>query len=299
MKGWLIYDRAQYERNEWFANRLQSACAAFCEMKTVLVEELRFGVAGNAPTFARAGTPLAPPDFAVVRTIFPLLSEMLERAGVRVFNRAAISRSCNDKRLTYALASGAGVSILPTVFFDKRFLDARSFVDITFPCVLKSDSGHGGAEVFRVESETELRACLERIPTQGFLVQRLSTAVGRDLRVYLLGERILAAVLRTSDGFYSNFTRGGRAERYPLSASERCCVEAIVRRLPAAPDLIGIDFFPEQGGLILNEIEDVVGTRMLYHTTELDAAALLAEHIRASMAAKTETGGSECPTFSR
>ena len=45
------------------------------------------------------------------------------------------------------------------------------------------------------------------------------------------------------------------------------------------PDLVGIDFIFHRGKTYLNEIEDAVGTRMLYQFTDFDPVDLYMQHI--------------------
>ena len=54
-------------------------------------------------------------------------------------------------------------------------------------------------------------------------------------------------------------------------------VKRIVPELMA--DFIGIDFVFGDGQVYLNEIEDVVGTRMLYSLTGMDPARMYMEYI--------------------
>ncbi|MBR6213406.1 MAG: hypothetical protein IKQ67_02000 [Candidatus Methanomethylophilaceae archaeon] len=54
-------------------------------------------------------------------------------------------------------------------------------------------------------------------------------------------------------------------------------VKRIVPELMA--DFIGIDFVFGDGQVYLNEIEDVVGTRMLYSLTDMDPARMYMEYI--------------------
>ena len=42
---------------------------------------------------------------------------------------------------------------------------------------------------------------------------------------------------------------------------------------------VGIDFMFSDGQMIFNEIEDVVGARMLYHLTDLDVVDIYVAHI--------------------
>ena len=58
----------------------------------------------------------------------------------------------------------------------------------------------------------------------------------------------------------------------------------IIRRIlpELLPDFVGIDFVFGREGVYLNEIEDVVGTRMLYELTDLDPARMYMEYIAQS-----------------
>ena len=61
----------------------------------------------------------------------------------------------------------------------------------------------------------------------------------------------------------------------------RGMVKRIVPELMA--DFVGIDFIFDNGRPVLNEMEDVVGTRMLYSLTNLDPARMYMEYIARSM----------------
>ena len=91
------------------------------------------------------------------------------------------------------------------------------------------------------------------------------------MRVYVLGGEVLAAVKRTSEcDFRSNFSLGGKAEIIDLPDEVKEYIRLIIEAL--SPDLVGIDFIRHNGEWVLGEIEDVVGTRMLYALTDIDAA---------------------------
>ena len=110
------------------------------------------------------------------------------------------------------------------------------------------------------------------------LIQEVASVTGRDMRAYVLDGEVIACVMRSSDrDFRANFSLGGRAEL--CEPPEECLgiVERIVGRL--APTFVGVDFTFGDGCVYLNEIEDVVGTRMLYLLTDLDPARLLMESV--------------------
>ena len=283
MTGWIVYDGRQYEKNRWFAQELLKNCEAFCDARLIITENLQFGICDDQPCMTYDGEAIAGPDFVIMRTIFPLLSEFLESVGARVFNDSRTSRVCNDKRLTYTALIRSGVPMMNTVFCDRSYFSLERLYGIRFPAVVKSAAGHGGSEVFSAESEEELAAVVRSLCDSRFLIQERFSPVGSDLRVYVLGKEIIGAALRRSDTLRSNLSLGGTAEAHPLTPAERDTVNAVLKALPFSPDFIGVDFLYAENKLVFNEIEDVVGTRMLYRTSDLDAALLYCEYIKDRM----------------
>lgn len=203
------------------------------------------------------------PDFAIVRTIDPGLSQMLENRGIRIFNNAEVSEICNEKGKTISFVEAhTGVPVTHSLSFESGELTPELLNQ--YPeHVIKAVSGHGGKQVFRTEEPFEkIRAA---IGNSDFIIQPFVAGPGKDVRVYVIGDEIVAAVERTSkDGFRSNYSLGGDVKLRTLSKQERKYVWEICQVFSFG--LVGIDFLiDENGGFVFNEIEDVVGARMLYH----------------------------------
>lgn len=272
MTGWLIYDENGYDRNRWFADRL----AQHLGCRTIIVQRLEFGVE-NGIYYKYEGKLIKRPDYAVQRSIYPLLSQTLEWDGVRVFNSAGVCEICNDKRKTHLLACKLGIPTAKTAFSDKKLINIPQM-----PFVLKSAAGHGGSEVFMVQNEQQFRYAVDFINEDGILFQRPVSDAGIDKRVYVMGDKILASVeRRAKNGFKSNFSLGGSAELSEVSAEEREIVFKMINKL--RPDFVGIDFIYDEGRPFLNEVEDIVGTRMLYELTDIDSAENYAQYILTEM----------------
>lgn len=274
MIGWVIYDEAGYKRNKWFANELRDRLGSDCRL--IISEYLDFGVDGGF-FFKYMGEKMKLPAYAVQRCIYPVLSDTLETAGVRVFNSARVCRVCNDKRATLLLASSLGINCPKTVFADRAF--KPKFED--FPCVLKAAGGHGGSQVIMVNSNEEYLKSAEDFDSRDILFQQIVDP-GRDKRVYLLGGKVLACVERHSHrDFRSNFSLGGSAEPADVSDAELRAVRLINGELK--PDFVGVDFIYKNGVPLLNEVEDIVGTRMLYELTDIDAVGEYAKYIKGTI----------------
>ena len=262
MKGLLIYDTEGARRNAWFIDRLTESSKALGNELELFIYD-----GENMPKVAI--------DFAIVRTIAPALNEYFEKLGTPAFNNYKTSRIANDKWETYLFAKEHGIPVMDTV-------KADSYDEVTKACgspfVLKAVDGHGGSEVFLVDSVVKYKELLSSLSYERVIAQRTCDEVGVDMRVYLLGGKVLAAAKRTSESdFRSNFSLGGKAEIVAVPDEVEKILSTVYEALEC--DFVGVDFIRHSGRWILNEIEDAVGTRMLYSLTELDAAKLYIEYI--------------------
>ena len=277
MKGWLIYSPAGIRRNRWFAERLMAeAKARGVELGLRLVPDVvesvaeEYGEVVGPPRELVQAVKAEAPDFAVVRLIRPDVSEFLESAGVRCVNNALTSRVANDKWRTFELARELGLPVMDT-FRCSAGWSAES----GFPWVVKSRDGHGGGEVALVGDAAEFSRFAAGLHKRHLIAQPLCSDPGRDIRVYALRGEVVGAVLRTSrHDFRSNFSLGGEVSAVEATVGQREMVRMLHDRLRF--DFVGVDFILHNGEWVLNEIEDVVGCRMLYATTGRDAAAMLA-----------------------
>ena len=119
MRLWLIYDRDNIPRNQFFIERwLLAGREKGVEPEVVAREEITFGIR-DSRLFLDASSRPRLPDCAVIRANDPLLSAHLEGMGIPVFNNAALARVCNDKRLTHQMAAGL-FPMMDTVFLHPR-----------------------------------------------------------------------------------------------------------------------------------------------------------------------------------
>ena len=81
----------------------------------------------------------------------------------------------------------------------------------------------------------------------------------------------------SSNEFRSNYCLGGNASRYNLTEEEEQIVATVINNLDIG--FAGIDIMFDKGRPVLNEIEDNVGSRMLYALTDIDPVDLYLDHI--------------------
>lgn len=248
-------------------------------MTLLIEEELTPALSGGAFVLLCNGRVLGAADFAVVRAQNYILSHHLELMGMRVFNSSRVSRVCGDKMLTYQLALSLNLPVMDTIFVKKNSPFPMSPF---FPCVLKPIDGKGGEKVFLARDPSEYEKLLPHFAGRDMLIQKCASRVGRDTRVYVMGKRILCSFTRVSDtDFRSNFCLGGRAVPHTLSAEEHIAVQKLCDALE--PDFVGVDFVYDFERAVFNEVEDVVGSRMVYANTDINVAGEYIDYILSEM----------------
>jgi RimK family alpha-L-glutamate ligase len=106
---------------------------------------------------------------------------------------------------------------------------------------------------------------------------------GHDVRAFVVGGRVLAAIERVGSGWRANLARGARAEATVLSAEqERLCVEA-AEALGA--DYAGVDLLRAGGHEYVLELNGIPGWHGLEKATGADVAAALVGHVETVLSA--------------
>ena len=264
-QGVLIYTPEDAARNRWFIEQLcQYAEPEGLSLRLVLSDE-----ADIRQTFT-------PEDAFVINRsrIYKYSSYADGILHLPCFNSPAVTGITNEKYTTYAIMHGEhGIPMAKTQQVHRN----EPLPETDYPVVAKPADGHGGTGVAWIENEAELMQYAENFrrlhpePTCPFLIQE-PVVTGWDVRVYVLGGEIYAAVLRTSDrDFRSNFSLGGHAEPFKPDKEMRRLVMQVQKVLPL--DFAGVDILRHpDGGYLLGEIEDAVGCRMLYALTDRNPA---------------------------
>ncbi len=278
-KGILIYKKSDYEKNSWFAKELVKNLEVLgCDTKIILYEDIKLSIFEGEFFIIYKGEKLKNIDFAINRSRDFILSNHLEKANIKVFNNAKVTEICNNKLLTHQFINSKEIACANTFLVNKERFSNKMYKK--FPYVVKSADGHGGSEVFKVNDEKELVEAVKKINDKVFLIQEFIEKSGKDVRVFVVGGKIIASILRYSKSdFKANFSLGGSSKVYELKDVQKNSIEKICNKLYF--DFVGIDFLvDENNNFYFNEIEDVVGSRTLYENCkDIDIAKIYCKHI--------------------
>ena len=265
MQGALIYAKKEIDRNQRFVELFyQAAEMQNVALQVIAQEDISFGYYGNTPFFYVDGKKVAL-DFAIMRVMNLPLSIHLENMGISLFNPASVSEVCNDKKKTAIHFAKRGLPMVPTAFVSS----AMPMHPFSYPIVLKSSHGCGGREVYLCENEEQYIQKLAKLHPSDAVAQPFIHTKGEDVRIYMLGGEVYQAMRRYSkneEEFRSNFGIHGLATVTLATEKMVSLAKKAIEGLNTM--LVGVDFFVDlQGELYINEIEDAVGTRMLYQFT--------------------------------
>ncbi|MFA5576253.1 MAG: hypothetical protein WCZ27_08690 [Tissierellaceae bacterium] len=256
MIGLLLYKKEDYLRNqsyvEWLIDEGQKKDI---NLKLIFKEDLELeGIGKNSHI-----------DFVINRTRSYEVSLLFELNDIRVFNNSEITLLGNNKLAAYSYAKSKGFTY-PGVLLN---WDGGEIIS-------KPNDSHGGQGIGLI-GQVDLGDGKTRFQ------QRFLRNIVGDIRFYVIDNKIIHAVLRKAGGkILSNFSQGGEIDYYKFSAQEKSLVEKFMKGLQI--DYVGLDFFlTDKKELIFNEIEDVVGSRMLSTLGINNTTELYFEHIAKQM----------------
>ncbi|WP_222721156.1 lysine biosynthesis protein LysX [Actinomadura sp. HBU206391] len=179
-------------------------------------------------------------------------SLLLEAQGVPAVNRAEVIATCGDKLRTSLELTRAGLPIPRTAVALTRKSAAEVMDKLGFPVVVKPLTGSWGrlAAVLRdhetAEAVLEHRAALPSPQQHVVYLQELIDKPGRDIRVIVVGDDVVAATYRSADGWRTNVARGGRS--WPCPLSDELTRLALAAARAVGGGVLGVDLVENRDG---------------------------------------------------
>lgn len=222
------------------------------------------------------------PDFVIFGDKDILLARQFEQLGIPVFNSSFAIEACDHKGLMYQLLAQYNIPIPETIVGPKIYpgtkeIDEASFQHVIqqlgFPMIIKEAYGSFGEQVYLIHNEEEMIAKLHEVQGKPFLFQEfISTSYGRDVRLNVVGDRVVTSMLRyAKDDFRANVSAGGSMKPYTPSEEEKDLAIQASRAIGA--DFSGVDllFGPDDQPIVC-EINGNAHIRNIYNCTGVNVA---------------------------
>jgi ribosomal protein S6--L-glutamate ligase len=284
---------------------IETAEARGHDVQVLDVLRCYMNIVAHRPTIRYRGEPLPLMDAVIPRigasvTFYgTAVLRQFEMMGVYPLNESvAIARS-RDKLRSLQLLARKGIG-LPITGFANKPDDVQDLIQLVggAPLVVKLLEGTQGIGVVLAETHQAAESVIEAFMglKANILVQEyIKEAGGADIRCFVIGERVVAAMQRQSKAgeFRSNLHRGGTASLIRITPEERATAVRAAQTLGL--NVAGVDLLRSNHGPVVMEVNSSPGLEGIERATGKDIAGMMLDLIERNVArpgtGKTRTRG--------
>jgi [lysine-biosynthesis-protein LysW]---L-2-aminoadipate ligase len=207
----------------------------------------------------------------------------LEAAGHSMINSLSTAWHSSDKLLCTLALKKAGVPTPDTrVAFTEEGV-ARALRDLGYPAVLKPVVGSWGRLSALLKDEDFAKAIIEdreymHPSYQVYYLQEYVKRPPRDIRTFVIDDRTVAGIYRTSSGDWrTNTARGGKAE--PCKITNEIDDISVKAARAVEGRFVGVDLMESQDGLVCHEVNGTTEFKNSVPATGIDIPGLAVDYL--------------------
>ena len=239
-------------------------------------------VFGNGKRLTYKGKTVDPNDFDIVvvrpgftkdPSVNSSIIKQFQLAGFYVLNGYVGVFRAKSKIRTLQMLDHFDIPVPKTVVTE----------EFTFPVIIKSIYGTHGRGVFIAESQRSLKPIIEYLTVSEkgpvSVQEYIKEAKGKDLRVFVLGKKVVAAMERVakSGEFRANFHKGGSVGIADLSEKEKRMAINATKILGL--DISGVDILRTKHGPKIIEVNSNPGLEGITKASGVNVAEKIAVFI--------------------
>jgi RimK family alpha-L-glutamate ligase len=274
----------------WHAERLERALTArghACGFAPVtrLVARIEGGVALHGGELALDACDVVLvrgiPRGSLEQVVFRVdVLHALAAAGVRVVNGPRAIERTVDKFLASALLAAAGLPTPRTIVCERAGDALEAFRELGSDVIVKPLFGSMGFGMARVEDPDVAQRVFRALEVERavYYLQEMLPHDGADVRAFVVGERVVAAIERVGTGWRANLARGARAR--PATLDDRQAALCVRAAAVLEADYAGVDLLRAADGREhVIEVNGIPGWHGVEHATGVDVAAAIIAHL--------------------
>lgn len=188
----------------------------------------------------------------------------LEFLDIPVINSYDVADKCGNKLVTSLLLKKHGIPT-PKTYFTFSSEEASNLINkVGFPIVIKPIIGSWGRGILplrdkdTMEAVIEMRDIVDGSHDRIYYLQEMIDRPPRDIRAITVGDQVIAAMYRKSQGdFKTNIALGGDPEMCEITNElEDICIKA---SKAIGGGILGVDLMEdEKRGLVVHEVNNTV-----------------------------------------
>jgi [lysine-biosynthesis-protein LysW]--L-2-aminoadipate ligase len=209
--------------------------------------------------------------------------DMLNAWGVPTVNSAHVANVCGNKFSTSLALLQQGVPTPRTLMAYTPESALAAIEQLGYPAVLKPAVGSWGRLIAKVNDREAAEAVLEHKHVLGsyhhsiYYIQEYIHKPQRDIRSFVVGDRTIAAIYRSSEHWITNTARGGQASNCPVTPEIDALSQAAAKAVGGG--VVAIDILEDaHGGLTVCEVNYTMEFRNSIDTTGVNIPGHVADY---------------------
>ncbi len=203
----------------------------------------------------------------------------LARSGTIVVNQPSAVEKAVDKYYALTLLEESGIAVPRTIVCEKPRQALEAFDELGCDVVVKPIFGSRGLGITRItdrEVASRIFRSLAFVHSVLYLQEFIAHGT-RDIRAFVVGDRVAASMYRVAKGWKTNVSQGATA--IPLSPSQEVMELAVKGAKVVGCEIAGVDILEGPKGLLINEVNSQPGFRGLQSTTMTDIAGEVVDYL--------------------
>jgi RimK family alpha-L-glutamate ligase len=196
----------------------------------------------------------------------------IEEFDVKLINSRESLEIASDKFLTSVFLENHNIPTPKTIICEDPHKALDAFDELGGDCVLKPLYGSKGIGIVRMNDKAFAENVIYSLDqlNQVFYLQEFVEHYNRDIRILVLGDKVIAGMYRISDSWKTNIYAGAKAK--PIEITKELENLAIKAAKITKTEIAGVDIIESEKGYTVLEVNSIPGFTALQKVTDIKIA---------------------------
>lgn len=196
----------------------------------------------------------------------------IEEYDIKLINSRESLEIASDKFLTSIFLEKYNIPTPKTIICEDPNSALKAFEDLGGDCVFKPLFGSKGIGITRLNDKAFAENVLYSLGrlNEVFYLQEFIEHNNRDIRILVLGDRVVTGMYRVGDDWKTNIYAGAKAE--PLEISDELEELAIKAAQVIKTEIAGVDIIESENGYLVIEVNSIPGFTALQKVSDKNLA---------------------------
>ena len=270
--------------SQWIVDALKKY---FEEVDMILLKDIEIEIgAKEGKAVLYKGKPLPRYDCIYAKgsfrygTLLRAITTHLKKTTYMPTEEQSFTRA-HDKLLTHLKLQEHGIPMPKTYIVPSADAGKKLLKKLTYPIIIKMPSGTHGKGVMYADSVESASTMIDALALlkQPFLIQQYIETEGKDIRVFVIGNKAVSAMQRSAGAGdkRANLHSGGEGTAYHLSDEQRATAIKAAQVMQA--EICGVDLLQSTKGPVVIEVNISPGLQGITKATNVNIAEKIAHHL--------------------